>query len=186
MGRKDSIPDDAPAPRLCSLSKWEHFQGYGFNLHSEKGKEGQYIGKIDPASPAEACGLVEGDQIIEVNGVNTSNENHKQVVQRIKADPDKVDLLVVDSAAAEYYKKRGIVVKGSMANVKKMKNGKGASDQDQETGETSSQVSCGDIYLVKLESIRMQSCRSQLGYHLPSRCLSPRTYAFSRIDACPK
>ncbi|XP_043246503.1 Na(+)/H(+) exchange regulatory cofactor NHE-RF1-like [Amphibalanus amphitrite] len=122
MGRKDSIPDDAPAPRLCELVKWAHFQGYGFNLHSEKGREGQFIGKIDPQSPAEACGLQEGDQIIEVNGVNTSNENHKQVVSRIKTHSDHASLLVVDAKAAEYYKKRNIVVNGSMPNVKHMKS----------------------------------------------------------------
>ena len=33
---------------------------------------GQFIGKVDPNSPAEAAGLCEGDKIIEVNGVNIS------------------------------------------------------------------------------------------------------------------
>jgi len=33
---------------------------------------GQFIGKVDPNSPAEAAGLREGDKIIEVNGVNIS------------------------------------------------------------------------------------------------------------------
>ena len=143
MGRKDSLPEDAPAPRLCELVKWPHFQGYGFNLHSEKGKEGQFIGKIDPQSPAEACGLQEGDQIIEVNGVNTSNENHKQVVERIKTHSDHASLLVVDAKAAEYYKKRNIVVKGSLSNVKHLKSAPDSGPtHDKETGEseTSSQV----------------------------------------------
>ena len=36
---------------------------------------GQYIGKVDPDSPAEAAGLREGDKIIEVNGVNISQVN---------------------------------------------------------------------------------------------------------------
>jgi len=142
MGRKDSLPADAPAIRLCEMVKWPHFQGYGFNLHSEKGKEGQFVGKIDPASPAEACGLLEGDQIVEVNGVNTSNENHKQVVERIKTDPDHVSLLVVDQVAAEFYKKRGVVINGSLSSVKAAARSSSTSaGQDQETGEseTSSQ-----------------------------------------------
>ncbi|KAG7160577.1 Na(+)/H(+) exchange regulatory cofactor NHE-RF1-like [Homarus americanus] len=73
------IPDDAPAPRLSIIVQWPEFDGYGFNLHAEKTKPGQYIGQVDPNSPAEVAGLVEGDRIIEVNGVNIANENHKQV-----------------------------------------------------------------------------------------------------------
>ena len=76
----------------------ENFDGYGFNLHAEKNKPGQFIGKIDPGSPAEAAGLREGDRIVEVNGVNVNQENHKQVVTRIKAEPGQTRLLVVDKA----------------------------------------------------------------------------------------
>lgn len=82
--------------RLCHIVKREDFDGYGFNLHAEKGKPGQYIGKVDDNSPAETAGLKQGDRIIEVNGVNIGNETHKQVVQRIKAISDEVQLLVVD------------------------------------------------------------------------------------------
>lgn len=82
--------------RLCHVIKVADFDGYGFNLHAEKGKQGQYIGKVDDASPAERAGLKQGDRIIEVNGVNIGNETHKQVVQRIKAIASEVQLLVVD------------------------------------------------------------------------------------------
>ena len=74
-----SIPDDAPKPRLCHLRKISAFNGYGFNLHAEKGKAGQFIGKVDEGSPAQMAGLREGDRIIEVNGTNIGNENHSQV-----------------------------------------------------------------------------------------------------------
>ena len=33
------------------------FDGYGFNLHSDKNRVGQFIGKVDEGSPAEAAGL---------------------------------------------------------------------------------------------------------------------------------
>lgn len=82
--------------RLCHVIKVDDFDGYGFNLHAEKGKPGQYIGKVDDGSPAERSGLKQGDRIIEVNGVNIGNETHKQVVQRIKAIASEVQLLVVD------------------------------------------------------------------------------------------
>src|SRR5437016_6212886 len=61
------------------------------------------------------------DKIIEVNGTNISNENHKQVVQRIKAIPNETKLLVVDDKTEEFYKVRGIVVNGSMPNVVHLK-----------------------------------------------------------------
>uniref|UniRef100_A0A1B6H1L5 PDZ domain-containing protein n=1 Tax=Cuerna arida TaxID=1464854 RepID=A0A1B6H1L5_9HEMI len=103
--------------RLCHIIKWEDFDGYGFNLHAEKGKPGQYIGKVDEDSPAEAAGLKEGDRIIEVNGVNIANENHKQVVQRIKALPEETKLLVVDSEADNYFKLKNVVIKNTNPNV---------------------------------------------------------------------
>ena len=112
-----AVPDDAPKPRCCHLKKMPDFNGYGFNLHAEKGKAGQFIGKVDPGSPAEAAGLKEQDRIIEVNGTNIGNENHQQVVQRIKSVPDETRLLVVDAEADNYYKDKKIVVRGDMPNV---------------------------------------------------------------------
>jgi Na(+)/H(+) exchange regulatory cofactor NHE-RF2 len=113
----DNLPDDAPSPRLCHLLKWPDFDGYGFNLHGEKTKPGQYIGKVDKDSPAEAAGMKGKDRIVEVNGTNISNENHKQVVLRIKAIPNETKLLVLDEKAEEYYKARNIVVTSAMPNV---------------------------------------------------------------------
>ncbi|CAN8004609.1 unnamed protein product [Ixodes hexagonus] len=114
----DLLPPDAPAPRLCHLVKIATFEGYGFNLHAEKSKPGQFIGKIDPHSPAELAGMLEGDRIVEVNGVNIASENHKQVVERIKSVPDETKLLVVDSAADAWYKERKIVPRGTQDNVR--------------------------------------------------------------------
>lgn len=64
-------------PRLCVMKKGE--SGYGFHLHGEKGKTGQYIRKVERASPAEASGLRAGDRVVEVNGVNVEKEPHHQV-----------------------------------------------------------------------------------------------------------
>ncbi|XP_014259732.1 Na(+)/H(+) exchange regulatory cofactor NHE-RF1 [Cimex lectularius] len=108
---------NANSLRLCHIFKWDSFDGYGFNLHAEKGKPGQYIGKVDEGSPAEAAGLKEGDRIIEVNGVDIANENHKQVVQRIKSLPEETKLLVVDAEGDNYFKSQNIVVDGSLACI---------------------------------------------------------------------
>lgn len=91
----------ATEPRLCHVRKVPNFDGYGFNLHAEKGKPGQYIGKVDEGSPAEAAGLRRGDRILEVNGQSISGETHKQVVARIKQRPDEAELLVVAPAPGE-------------------------------------------------------------------------------------
>ena len=113
----NSVPDSAPKPRLAYVKKWADFNGYGFNLHAEKGKAGQFIGKVDPGSPAEAAGLKQSDRIIEVNGTNINNENHQQVVQRIKAVPNETKLLVVDAETDEYFKNEKIVIRGDMPYV---------------------------------------------------------------------
>jgi hypothetical protein len=125
----NKIDENAPRARLCHLKKWPHFQGYGFNLHAERSKMGQHIGKVDADSPAESAGLKEGDRIIEVNFVNISNENHQQVVKRIRngleidghVQDDEVVLLVLDHEADEYYKSLSIVVRSDFENVLKLK-----------------------------------------------------------------
>jgi C-terminal processing protease CtpA/Prc len=117
MAEIESLPPDAPRPRLCHLHKWPNFPGYGFNLHAEKTRTGQYIGKVDPGSPAEAAGLREGDRIVEVNGTNIAMENHQQVVERIKAVSDETKFLVVDESTDNYYRDRKIIVCGRMDNV---------------------------------------------------------------------
>ncbi|XP_049514952.1 PDZ domain-containing protein 7 isoform X2 [Dermacentor silvarum] len=117
-----ALSPDAPAIRLCHVVKWPDYEGFGFNLHSEKSKPGQYLGKIDEGSPAQLAGLREGDRIVEVNGINISNENHKQVVERIKAVPNETKLLVVDPLADAWYKEHKIIIKSSLPTVKQCHN----------------------------------------------------------------
>lgn len=64
-------------PRLCLMTKED--SGYGFHLHGEKGKSGQFIRKVETGSPAEASGLRAGDRVVAVNGVNVEKETHHQV-----------------------------------------------------------------------------------------------------------
>lgn len=56
-------------PRLCHLRKGP--QGYGFNLHSDKSRPGQYIRSVDPGSPAAHSGLRAQDRLIEVPVTHT-------------------------------------------------------------------------------------------------------------------
>ncbi|NXD28685.1 NHRF1 protein, partial [Spelaeornis formosus] len=94
-------------PRLCHMKKGP--DGYGFNLHSDKSRPGQYVRAVDPGSPAEAAGLVPQDRIIEVNGVCMEGKQHSDVVAAIKASGDETRLLVVDILTDEFFKKCKVV-----------------------------------------------------------------------------
>merc|ERR1711971_227584 len=108
---------EPPCPRLCHLRKWVHFQGYGFNLHTDRSKESQLVGNVDEGSPADAAGVKKGDKIIEVNGTNISNENHTQVVARIKAGGEETRILVADKDCVEWHMEQGQNISSSLSYV---------------------------------------------------------------------
>uniref|UniRef100_A0A3B1IN95 Na(+)/H(+) exchange regulatory cofactor NHE-RF n=1 Tax=Astyanax mexicanus TaxID=7994 RepID=A0A3B1IN95_ASTMX len=86
-------------PRQCVLEKGS--DGYGFHLHGEKGKPGQYIRLVEADSPAEVSGLLAGDRLVFVDGESVEGESHQQVVSRIRAVTGKLELIVVDSATQD-------------------------------------------------------------------------------------
>lgn len=90
-------------PRLCTLEKGDN--GYGFHLHGEKGKTGQFIRLVEPDSPAESSGLRAGDRLVFVNGEDVENESHQQVVSRIRATLGRLELVVVDPDTEQLLKK---------------------------------------------------------------------------------
>lgn len=104
-------------PRLCCLEKGPN--GYGFHLHGEKGKVGQFIRLVEPGSPAEKSGLLAGDRLVEVNGENVEKETHQQVVSRIRAALNAVRLLVVDPETDEHLKKLGVPIREELLRAQK-------------------------------------------------------------------
>lgn len=115
---EDNEIEESPPynPRMCHLRKWPDFSGYGFNLHADK-EHGQFIGSIDPDSPAEVGGLKDGDQIIEVDGVNVESLTHQDTIQRIKAGGDETTMLVVDREALAYYRDNNLSIHGNRPEV---------------------------------------------------------------------
>uniref|UniRef100_A0A3B3YMR6 Na(+)/H(+) exchange regulatory cofactor NHE-RF n=1 Tax=Poecilia mexicana TaxID=48701 RepID=A0A3B3YMR6_9TELE len=93
-------------PRLCFLIKGQ--RGYGFHLHGEKKKGGQFIRTVEPGSPADLAGLRPGDRLVEVNGENVEKESHHQVVNRICETPHRTRLLVVDRETDDYLRRQGL------------------------------------------------------------------------------
>jgi len=106
-----------PAPRLCTLTKKEDHDGYGFSLYKKKNTPGQFIGTVEPGSPAEEAGLREGDKLIEVNEVDVTQESHKQVVQRVRELPSEVMLLVVDSEYEDDHIEKKMKISNLLPNV---------------------------------------------------------------------
>ncbi|XP_029584067.1 Na(+)/H(+) exchange regulatory cofactor NHE-RF1-like [Salmo trutta] len=90
-------------PRLCLLEKGDN--GYGFHLHGEKGKTGQFIRLVEPDSPSEISGIRAGDRLVFVNGENVESESHQQVVSRIRATVGQLELIVVDQDTEQLLKK---------------------------------------------------------------------------------
>lgn len=107
--------EEVTAPRLVHMKKGD--QGYGFNLHGEKGVQGQTISAVDKGSPAELGGLREGDRVIEVNGSNVENMKHGEVVGKIKQKPGETRLLVIDSITDKYLRENGRPITEDMANL---------------------------------------------------------------------
>ena len=157
-----------PPPRLCHLVKWDNFEGYGFNLYAEKNKPGQYIGEIDHDSPAEAAGLKEGDRIIEVNGVNVNMENHRQVVQRIKAVAAETRLLVVDQKSADWHRERRVLVKASLPYVIQLSSEK--ADKSDHDGTERPSANHNEVFeeVTGIDSSPQTSSRSTSVCSLPS------------------
>ncbi|KAM4843384.1 Na(+)/H(+) exchange regulatory cofactor NHE-RF1 [Thomomys bottae] len=125
-----------PLPRLCCLEKGPN--GYGFHLHGEKGKVGQFIRLVEPGSPAEKAGLLAGDRLVEVNGENVEKETHQQVVSRIRAALNAVRLLVVDPEADEQFKKLGVPIGEQLLRVPEGRPGSTeppAADETQRAGD---------------------------------------------------
>ncbi|KAF7650984.1 hypothetical protein LDENG_00117540 [Lucifuga dentata] len=93
-------------PRLCVMEKGT--SGYGFHLHGEKGKTGQFIRLVEPDTPAAECGLLAGDRLVFVNGESVEGEGHQQVVAKIRATTGALELIVVDAETADLLKKHNL------------------------------------------------------------------------------
>lgn len=105
--------ESEPRPRLCYLTKGE--RGYGFHLHGERNKGGQFIRKVDPGSSADMGGLRAGDRVVEVNGENVENYTHHQVVNRIREVPHRTRLLVVDRETDDHLRSHGLACTEDLA-----------------------------------------------------------------------
>jgi len=78
------VPKDCPHRlRLCHVRLSDgaggRGSGYGFMMYTGTQPVGQFIGDVVHQSPAECAGLLSGDRVVEVNGVNVETDSHSEV-----------------------------------------------------------------------------------------------------------
>ncbi|XP_072342544.1 Na(+)/H(+) exchange regulatory cofactor NHE-RF3-like isoform X1 [Scyliorhinus torazame] len=85
--------------------------GYGFLLKTEKttsGTYGQYLWEVDAGSPAEKCGMKEGDRLLAVNKGNIEGLQHDFVVTKIRESGNQTTLMVISSEGDKYFTSLGL------------------------------------------------------------------------------
>uniref|UniRef100_A0A1I8A6N0 Sorting nexin-27 n=1 Tax=Steinernema glaseri TaxID=37863 RepID=A0A1I8A6N0_9BILA len=101
-----------PTPHLVNVVKSE--SGFGFNVKGQVSEGGQlrsingqlyaplqHVSAVLRNGAAEKAGLLRGDRILQVNGVDVEGATHKQVVELIKDGGDRLLLLVISVDASE-------------------------------------------------------------------------------------
>lgn len=75
---------DSLTIRLCHMKKRADETGYGFNIMSKRDKLCQYVGKVDPGTPAYESGLRTGDKIIEIDNKNVAEMSYVQIIELLR------------------------------------------------------------------------------------------------------
>jgi len=103
-------------PRLIVMDRTP--EGYGFHMYTNKQLNGQYVKSVNVKSPAYHAGMLAGDHVIEVDGVNVESLTHQEVVQRIRSGTGKgKTVLVIDQETEKLFKAQGIpVMEGATIN----------------------------------------------------------------------
>ncbi|KAK6485625.1 Na(+)/H(+) exchange regulatory cofactor NHE-RF3-like [Huso huso] len=104
-------------PRLCLLEKTSG--GFGFHLNAIQGLPGQFVKEVASGSPADKAGLVDDNIVIEVNGDNVENKSYEEVVEMIKKSGNRLEMLVIEEAAYDYFKDKNIPITTALIGTSK-------------------------------------------------------------------
>ncbi|VDM53717.1 unnamed protein product [Angiostrongylus costaricensis] len=61
-----------------------------------------------------------GDRIFAVNGHNIIGESHKKVVERIKENALRCEMLVISEEGAQWYNERGVEINLKLPNIQRI------------------------------------------------------------------
>lgn len=112
-----SNQEDGPTARLCILVKSIPSESFGFNLRTYEDTKEKIITKVDDGGVAMRTGLRLHDIVVEINGINVAQENHKQITSRLKQSSTEVKLLVLRQEDVLWYKANGLVAKSNQKNL---------------------------------------------------------------------
>ncbi|MGH0121899.1 UNVERIFIED_CONTAM: hypothetical protein FKN15_077090 [Acipenser sinensis] len=104
-------------PRLCLLEKTSG--GFGFHLNAIQGLPGQFVKEVASGSPADKAGLADDNIVIEVNGDNVENKSYEEVVEMIKKSGNRLEMLVIEKAAYDYFKDKNIPITTALIGTSK-------------------------------------------------------------------
>ena len=112
-------------PRLIVMEK--SADGFGFHMYTNKVLNGQYVKSVNTKSPAFRAGMLAGDHVVEVDGVNVERLTHQEVVQRIRSGSGKSKtILVIDQDTEKLFKAQGIpVTEGATIDIDTIDGGQG-------------------------------------------------------------
>lgn len=109
--REKEVPKNT-GPRVVHIQKTE--TGFGFNVRGQVNEGGplksingrlyaplQHVSAVLEGGAAETAGVIKGDRILEVNGVNVEGATHKAVVDLIKSGNDELTLTVISVSPHE-------------------------------------------------------------------------------------
>ncbi|XP_048417868.1 Na(+)/H(+) exchange regulatory cofactor NHE-RF3-like isoform X1 [Stegostoma tigrinum] len=85
--------------------------GYGFLLKTERkisGTYGQFLCELDAGSPAERCGMKEGDRLLAVNRESIEGLHHDAVVKKIRESGNQTTFIVISSEGDNYFTALGL------------------------------------------------------------------------------
>ncbi|VDK75456.1 unnamed protein product [Gongylonema pulchrum] len=75
----------------------------------------QHVSAVLRGGAAAKAGLLKGDRILQVNGVNVEGSMHKQVVELIKDGGDQLSLVVISVDAVDAERFEGGLIEESSA-----------------------------------------------------------------------
>merc|ERR1712070_567527 len=76
-------------PRMCTLETSAQYPYLGFTA---RGSQPAFVVSVDKGGLAERQGVLPGDHILQINGVDCMRKSHKQTVELIRNAGEKLEM----------------------------------------------------------------------------------------------
>ncbi|XP_062289065.1 NHERF family PDZ scaffold protein 4b isoform X1 [Scomber scombrus] len=107
-----AVPHNLPyRARKLHLVSDGNSDGYGFLLRLERAPSGRLahvLREVDSGSPAEKAGMMDGELLLEVNGVSVESLKHEDIVNIVRESGEHVSLTTITPQGLEFYTQLGL------------------------------------------------------------------------------